>query len=291
MDADANFTMICKPCKKKFGYLCALEVHVNQVHPGVEGIQITHGAKIRFWCPVKDVPGLPDAPGMRFQCDKCEMCYNSKNDIILHRMTNHESTPITAPTGDVWMNGNPYNPKPPAGSTPGPDLKTLNVLNFKSQEFWQSTNHCDNCGMRFATQDDLKDHVGQLHGERWHKCNLCQYVAWSLFEVTMHIRQYHCKMTDYKCDICWTEFVTTGQAVNHVRYQHTADDLITYDHVEEFFDDIMASVEAKFYCDKCFKPFDDKDELDVHADTHNYDNIDWSFLKIDVTEMSDFNLV
>ena len=109
---------------------------------------------------------------------------------------------------------------------------------------------CPHCDQKFEVKKTLKRHMLRVHfdnaGETHYKCDRCDYINKSHFELKEHINAIHTKEEVYQCTLC--EFTTYRK--NNLR-----------PHVKNVHEKYKPNK-----CDKCFEAFLTKRELNKHLE-------------------------
>ena len=81
---------------------------------------------------------------------------------------------------------------------------------------------CNICGKFFKAPGIVKNHINLIHikVEKTFKCESCEKVAATNYELQKHIALVHEGRRDYKCDTCGKDYQTKNALNGHIKLVH-----------------------------------------------------------------------
>ncbi|CAM9594059.1 unnamed protein product [Chrysoparadoxa australica] len=187
----------CTKCEKKFTSQRGLASHINAQHR-------SQGA---------DADADQNAP-RQYRCPECDRIFGAEAALAEHRQAKH-SSPHTSIKPE-WA-------KESGGGT------IYLRCDDKTGAANEAAHDCKVCGFAFATLQDYKQHLSNLHpledaaGKRQHLCERCQREFRSLRSLLQH--QNHCKLAvgsanvaPIACQHCRKEFRAQKGLDIHQKY-------------------------------------------------------------------------
>ncbi|ODM90847.1 Zinc finger and BTB domain-containing protein 41 [Orchesella cincta] len=208
--------LVCSECGEKFGRLAYLKAHLKKKHQNaaqpvlktpchvcgrpcdatyMKTHRWTHYSEEERDAALARGEKLPYRKNKKFQCDQCEKRFYSMDILKAHTKKVHEGIPL-----------------PPAKRRLcpdcGADVRNLaQHIRQKHSDYGKRKFACITCDKRFVSQNDLRQHKFQAHGnEKPYQCEVCGRGFKTRQNMEQHHTNVHVNAKVYQCPHCPMKF-------------------------------------------------------------------------------------
>jgi len=137
------------------------------------------------------------------------------------------------------------------------------------------TLNCSVCDKAFGKKSGLEHHIKMVHGEKNHKCALCNDAFPTVSQMKSHMEHMHDMTKPFKCSICSKTFNTKERLEHHFARTHELRNCEPCPHCNKQYSRLKAHLETcsairtqaerkRFKCPNCGKFYVDKSSLNKH---------------------------
>ncbi|KAG4071020.1 hypothetical protein HA402_001457 [Bradysia odoriphaga] len=206
----------CSLCSKSYSYASILRNHVRDKHPTDANVKFpcNQCSKICQTKPLltshlRNVHG----PAQEQVCEICGRKYRNKLSLQNHKELEHATTPPPKVQCDICGTWLKYKGRLRA------HLKWHQEMR-DAQEGNEMPVSCPICNKKVQNKRLLSKHIKYSHGERNHKCTLCDKAFKTGLSLKEHIAALHTGADLYSCTYCERTFKSKANMYSHQKKIH-----------------------------------------------------------------------
>ena len=178
---------------------------------------------------LKSLPKIQRKTKGMFICDKCEVNYTNKSDLIRHFNSKHEGVKYDCDQCDQQFTAQNSLEKHIKSKHEGVkyDCNQCNyqatrqhLLKYHIDSKHQGVKyHCNQCDKQFEHQSSMAKHIKSQHEGVKYDCNQCDYQTTQMQHLKIHIESKH-QGAKYGCNECDQQFAYQSSLAKHIKSQH-----------------------------------------------------------------------